>query len=194
MNYRNYVKNQKLLLRLIYPISRYLSGLKFLLILITGHIPSHSIRNLIYRGLGLKLRKSSVIYGKAEIRSPKNITIGANTIIGHNAILDGRGGIEIGDNVNFSTGVWIWTAQHDKNDPFFKILTGRVIIEDYAWVACRVTILPGVRIGKGAVVCSGAVVTKDVAPYTIVAGVPASQIGERSRDLRYELKDFLPFI
>jgi acetyltransferase-like isoleucine patch superfamily enzyme len=176
--------------------NKYINGLMFLLILIVRNIPSHIVRNSIYRLMGLKLGKGSTIYSGAEIRSPHKIKIGHNTIIGHDAILDGRGELEIGNNVNFSTGVWIWTSQHDKNDPYFRDISGKVIIEDYAWISCRTIILPNTKIGKGAVVCAGAVVTKDVEPYSIVGGVPARKIGDRSRDLRYKLdsKNRIPFI
>ena len=63
-----------------------------------------------------------------------------------------------------------------------------MVIEDYVWIASRATILPGVTIGKGAVVACGAVVTKDVEPMTVVGGVPARKIGERINLLEYELK------
>jgi len=68
-----------------------------------------------------------------------------------------------------------------------------VIIEDYAWVSSRTTLLPGVTIGKGAVVAAGAVVTKSVEPYTVVGGVPAKKIGERSKELNYKLSSSVPF-
>ena len=85
-------------------------------------------------------------------------------------------------------GVWIWTMEHDPQDSYYGVKGGAVTIEDYAWISCRVVILPGVTIGKGAVVAAGAVVTKDVAPYTIVGGVPAKKIGTRTKDLRYQLR------
>ncbi len=85
-------------------------------------------------------------------------------------------------------GVWIWTMEHDPQDPLYRVKGGPVIIEDYVWISCRVVILPGVTIGEGAVVAAGAVVTKDVAPYTIVGGVPAKEIGTRTKDLRYRLQ------
>ncbi|MFC6639871.1 acyltransferase [Sulfitobacter sediminilitoris] len=66
-------------------------------------------------------------------------------------------------------------------------------MEDYAWISCRVTILPNVRIGRGAVVAAGAVVTKDVPQFAIVAGVPAVVIGERERNLKYQLDFHKPF-
>ncbi len=103
-------------------------------------------------------------------------------------MLDARNGIRIGDNVSLSMGVWIWTMEHDTQDPFYGLKGGPVIIEDYAWISSRVVIMPDVTVGKGAVVAAGAVVTKDVAPYTIVGGVPAEKIGVRTKDLRYRLK------
>jgi len=62
-----------------------------------------------------------------------------------------------------------------------------VVIEDYAWVATRAMILPGVTIGQGAVVAAGSVVTKDVEPKSIVAGNPARCIRERKGIQRYTL-------
>ena len=176
-------------------VLRYSSGLKFLILLFTGHIPSHIIRGFIYKSFGLKIGNNSYIYGKAEIRSPDQIRIGQNSIIGHNALLDGRGGLEIGNNVNLSSGVWIWTTEHDVHDSNFCSVPERVIIEDYSWVSCRTVILPGVVIGYGAVVCAGAVVTKSVEPYSIVAGVPAKKIGEREKkEFDYNLGKPTPFV
>ena len=78
--------------------------------------------------------------------------------------------------------------QHDIDSPDFAEEEGDVVIADYAVIGTRVTILPGVHIGRGAVVGSGAVVTQDVEPYSLVGGVPAKHIRYRSKDLRYSLK------
>lgn len=71
-----------------------------------------------------------------------------------------------------------------------------VQIGDYAWISRRAVILPGVTIGEGAVVAAGAVVTKNVAPYTVVGGVPAKFVAERPRGLTYTLGEcgHTPFI
>ena len=61
-----------------------------------------------------------------------------------------------------------------------------VEINDRAWIGSNVTILPGVKIGEGAVCCAGCVVTKDVAPYDVVAGIPAHKINTRPQSLQYE--------
>ncbi|WP_275540752.1 acyltransferase [Sulfuriferula thiophila] len=169
-----------------------LHGAKYLMLLYVGKIPSHFIRKAIYSSVGMRIGRATAIYSGAEIRRPECIEIGEGTIIGHHAILDGRLGINIGRNVNFSTGVWIWTVQHDYRDPHFGDAGGAVTIGDNAWISCRVTILPGVTIGEGAVVAAGAVVTQNVEPYTVVGGIPAKKIGERPRDIRYFLGDASP--
>jgi len=83
--------------------------------------------------------------------------------------------------------------QHDPNDPNFGVISGKVIVEDYAWISSRTTILPGVTIGYGAVIAAGAVVTKSVEAFTIVGGVPAKKIGERNQELNYKLKSTVAF-
>lgn len=174
--------------------SRYKMGFKFTITRFIGNFPSHHIRNFLYRRLlKMKISSNTYIYGGAEIRDPWNIKIGEFTSIGHYAILDGRRGLTIGKNVNLSTGVWIWTLQHDLQSPDFSVEGGPVVIEDYAWLSCRSIILPGVTIGEGAVVAAGAVVRKDVPSFAIVGGVPAKIIGERNKNLTYQLKWYQPF-
>lgn len=128
------------------------------------------------------------IYGGFEIRSPWNIHIADGAIVGDESKLDGRNGIFIGKNVNLSTGVWIWTEQHDINDPHFysNETGGAVIVQDRVWISSRVTVLPKTKIYEGAVVAAGAVVTKNCEAYTIYGGIPAKKIGERSKKLFYE--------
>jgi acetyltransferase-like isoleucine patch superfamily enzyme len=164
-------------------------------IVLIGKLPGHSTRRTLYRWLcGFSFPANSVLYGGAEIRNCQNLKIGDNTVIGHHAILDARRGIELGNNVNLSTGVWIWTEQHDPNDPDFAVVGGKVAIEDYAWISCRVVILPGVKIGQGCVVAAGAVVAKDAPAWSIIGGVPAAVIGQRNRNMRYQLCGYIPII
>lgn len=159
----------------------------------TGLIPSHHIRDFLYRHVWMvDMQPGAIIYFGAEIRASANLHIGRGSIIGDRAILDARrGGIHIGENVNLGSGVKLWTGQHDYNDPYFRSVPGRrgpITIHDRAWLGPNVTILHSVTIGEGAVVAAGAVVTKDVEPYALVGGIPAKKIGERTRDLRYVFK------
>lgn len=164
------------------------SGWSFYLIVLIGKLPGHSARRALYRLLfGFSFPRSTVLYGGAEIRNCGALKIGENCSIGHHVILDARRGLELGRNVNIGTGVWIWTEEHDPNDPDFAIVGGKVVVEDYAWLSSRVVILPGVRIGEGCVVAAGAVVTKDMPAWSIVGGVPAAVIGQRNRNMRYRL-------
>jgi acetyltransferase-like isoleucine patch superfamily enzyme len=162
------------------------NGLSLLTADIVGTLPSRRGRMAYYRRSGLTADDRVVIHRGLEFRNATGITIGAGTIVGFDCVLDGRGELVLGQNVNLSSEVAIWTMQHDHRDPHFGVVARRVVIEDRAWLSFRSTVLPGVTIGEGAVVAAGAVVTKDVPAFAIVAGVPAVQVGERPRDLRYE--------
>lgn len=180
---------------------------------LAGSIPSHRIRLFLYRFLfRIKIGKQSHIHWLARFNNPSGIEIGDNCVIGNDAFLDGRfqrekitgqkgnsssylneflnpsyRPLKIGNNVSIAGEVRIYTMEHDINDPDFKEIGAPVTIDDYVVIGTRVTILPGVHIGKGAVIASGAVVVKDVPEFTVVGGVPAVFIKERNRDLRYKL-------
>lgn len=149
-------------------------------------IPFHAIRLAWYKPMLKGLGKGSSLLMQVELKNPRHIHIGNYSVINSRVLLDGRNGqLRIGDYVNISYATHIWTLEHDAQDPMFGDIAGDVIIEDYVWIGSRATILPGVRIGRGAVVAAGSVVTKDVPDMHIVAGVPAKQIGTRNTELRY---------
>lgn len=154
-----------------------------------GEIPSHRIRMFFYKYIYLiRISPKVVVHSGTEIRNPSQLQIGEGSIIGNNAILDARKGIKIGKNVNFSSNVSVWTLQHDYRDPLFKCNEGHfgsVEICDRVWLGPNTVILPKVTVGEGAVIAAGAVVTKDVPPYTLVGGVPAKIIGQRPMSLSY---------
>lgn len=153
-----------------------------------GIFPCHLLRRLFYRAAGIKIGHGSTIHTGARFYDPKNITIGKDSIIGENAVLDGREKLVIGNHVDIATGVMIYNAQHEINDEFFSPSLSPVIIEDYVFVGPGVIIQPGVKIGRGAIVAAGAVVTKDIPPFAVAGGVPAKIIGERRlKDLHYKI-------
>ncbi len=109
----------------------------------------------------------------ARIMGPlTNLRVGEETSIGE-ALIVTHAPVEIGNRVTINDGVTILTASHDLSDPAWMVFCKPVQIEDYAWIAQNSMILPGVRIGRGAVVGAGAVVGRDVEPYAVVAGNPA---------------------
>ena len=151
-------------------------------------VPFHIFRLIFIKNLLAHVGANTNFLMGVEIRKGKNVSIGNNSVVNKNVLLDGRGGkLVIGNNVDIAQETNIWTLEHDVNDDYYGVKGGDVIIEDYAWIASRVTILPGVRIGRGAVVASCALVTKDVPPMTIVGGVPAKVIGTRKNELIYTL-------
>lgn len=148
-------------------------------------IPFYSIRHSYYRFVcGIKIGKESSLHMRTFITG-RNIVIGEKSVINRSCYLDGRDRLHIGNCVSISPYVHIITGSHDINSSTFEFVSSPVFIEDYVWIGSRATILPGVRIGKGAVVAAGAIVTKDVAPYSVVAGIPARKVNERTNILDY---------
>lgn len=150
-------------------------------------IPSHSIRLFYYRKImGFRIEKNSSIFMHTTFSSAKSFSIGKGSIINAGCRIDQRGGIEIGANVSIAPEVCILTADHEVNTANFNGRERKVVIENYVWLGMRSIIMPGVTIGHGAVVSAGAVVTKSVEPYSIVAGIPARVIGNRQKILTYD--------
>lgn len=171
---------------------------------VVTHVPSFTLRHLWYRRvLGIQLGRNAGVHlgtyiwfwGPGAIRRI-GVSIGRNSRIERGCTIDARSPLTIGDNVGISPEVMILAGTHDVNDPEFKdseVGPWAVSIEDHVWIGSRAIIMPGVTVGRGAVVAAGAVVTKDVPPLTIVAGVPAKPIGMRDAAATvYELDKPLP--
>ncbi|OGM05509.1 hypothetical protein A2125_00300 [Candidatus Woesebacteria bacterium GWB1_43_5] len=142
-------------------------------------VPSHHFRRFAMRLAGAKIGKGSSVHMGLSFFSMKNVVIGEDTIVGKSCFLDGRDKLVIGSHVDIASEVMIYNSEHDVNSEEFKAHNGSVEIGDYVFIGPRVIILPDVKIGRGAVVAAGAVVTKDVPNFAIVGGVPAKVIGER---------------
>ncbi len=160
---------------------------------LTLHQPLMALRIRAFQSFGVQVedRATTTVMGGTEVYAPARLRIGANTVIGRWCLLDARGGITIGRNVNMSSYTRLMTAKHDIDEPDFPAEYAPIVIEDRAWLALGVTVIDGVTIGEGAVVCAGAVVTRDVPPYTVVGGVPAKHIRDRPRPQDYTI-DFRP--
>lgn len=172
-------------------IYRFLNGYERYMCIQVGLIPSHIIRNFIYKKIFLiKMAPKSIIYYGAEIRGGHSLTLKEGAIVGDRCVLDARrGGIIIGESVQLGNFVNLWTGSHDYNDPYFRSMPnkrGPIKIGNRAWIGPSSTILHSVTIGEGAVVAAGSVVTKDVEPFSVVGGIPAKKIGKRTHDLKYD--------
>lgn len=155
---------------------------------IISHVPFHFVRLYFYRTiLKAKIDAGSSVFMGTWFDTVGGLSIGRNSTVNQQCRLDSRGGLKIGSNVSISAQVYILTADHDLQSAHFDGRKSKVRVADYVFIGTRATILPGVSIGEGAVVAAGAVVTRDVPPYTMVAGIPAKQVGIRRRELVYKV-------
>lgn len=157
------------------------------------HIPSWTIRRFAMRRMKMKIGHGTFIAKRNYIMTPQQLAIGEHSHINRGCTIDARGGITIGNNVSVSYNVSIMTGSHDYNSPGFRGRFLPIRIDDYVWIGNNAVIQQNITIGRGAVVCAGAVVTKDVPPFSVVAGVPARSIGQRQENLNYQCKGFMPF-
>lgn len=179
---------QQALPKIVNRIKNWVLDFELLLLSCVGYAPFHRFRLFCYRLAGIKIGLDSTIHMWARFYQPKNISIGEDTIIGDHVFLDGRASLAIGSHVAIASQVLIYNSQHDIDAWDFKPTEAPVVIGDYCFVGARAIILPGVKIGKGAIVGAGAVVTKDVAPMSFVGGVPAKKIRQRRiKKLAYKL-------
>lgn len=166
----------------------YYLDLKIAILANLAWIPFHFIRHFFFRLGGVKLGAGSTIHTGARFYQPNNISIGKDSILGFSIFLDGRDTLKIGSHVDIASEVMIYNSEHDIHSEDMHAINAPVEIGDYVFIGPRAIIMPGVKIGNGAVVAGGAVVTKDVPAKAIVGGVPAKVIGERKlKNYNYKL-------
>jgi len=154
-----------------------------------GNIPSRRVRRFLLKRSLAECSDSCFVGLGVKLYDPWSIQISDRSVVNPGCIIDARGGgVYIGHDTDIGAETHIWTLEHDPNDPNHGTRGGGVVIENHVWIATRATILPGVTIGRGAVVACGSVVTKNVPAKAIVGGVPAKIIGERENPLDYRLK------
>lgn len=157
-------------------------------------IPSYALRKLFYKYLyGMKIGKNTHLQMGLRVYAPWKIKIGSNCSIGHDSFLDGRRGIDIGNNVDIAGRVQIITLGHDVDDPEYKTLGAAVHIENHASIFTGASILPGRVVAEGSVIALGAVVTKNTEPWTVYAGNPAKKIRKRKINNLSYLHDYRRF-
>lgn len=152
-------------------------------------IPLYSARKwYLTRILRYSIAQSASIHSGCWVTGFQ-LKIGEHTVINRNCRLDARGGLTIGANVSISPECYLISSSHDPHSPTFagSSKPTAVTIHDYAWLGVRALVLPGVTIGRGAVVGAGAVVSRDVPPLAIVAGNPGRVIGHRQAEPSYTL-------
>lgn len=161
---------------------------------IVGRLPVRTLRRLYLRGWLADMGSQTGVQMGCRFLNGRKIHLGERNVINFGCLLDGRKfQIRTGHDVSIGPNATILTLGHDPQSPDMADRGGDVVIGDRVWIGYGALILPGIKLGEGSVVGAGAVVTKDVEPFTIVAGNPARKIGERIRDLKYKMKH-APFL
>ena len=147
----------------------------------------HQPKDFLYYG------KNSRIEAGVQITAPERLHLGDNVGIGQNCFIQAVGGCRIGNGCQIAAETVILTTEHSYSGadtlPFGMVrLIKPVCIGDYVWIGSRASIVPGVRIGEGAIVAMGSVVMQDVPPLAIVIGNPAKPVMYRSKEEFEKLK------
>jgi acetyltransferase-like isoleucine patch superfamily enzyme len=148
-------------------------------------LPGHALRIAWLTLTGARLGRGTAFHPRTYLTRPGRLTVGSGCTINFGCYLDTRGGITIGDDVMIGHRVRIYTAGHRLDDDAFSGFNEGVTIEPQAVVFPCALVMPGVRVGRGAVVLTGSVVVKDVPDFTVVGGNPARPLRQRSPALRY---------
>lgn len=154
--------------------------------LLMGLLPTGAagrLRTCLYRAAGIRIGPGTLIVGPIQFGITgdprRNLQIGARCFLNSPLFMDAAAPVTLGCGVSLGHHVVLVTTSHALGAAEFRAgstQTLPIFIEDGVWIAANVTVLPGVTIGRGAVVAAGAVVTKDVAPNTLVGGIPAKLI------------------
>ncbi|PSW03867.1 acyltransferase [Photobacterium lipolyticum] len=149
-------------------------------------MPFFLLKKIFLVLLGAKIGKNSTLHTPIKFFNlTRKLNIGSNVTINPGCYLDDRGGIFIGNNVNISHSVRIYTAGHNINSPDMRYFERSVLISDNVWIFPNVLIMPGVKLGKGCVILPGAVVTKSYPERSIVGGNPSKIVGSRDCGTNY---------
>ena len=151
-----------------------------------GRLPSRCLRSTYLKLYLARFGRGTGVQMGCRFLNGRKVFLGDRNVVNFGCLLDGRRyAIRVGSDVAIGPEATILTLGHDPQSPDFADRGGEVVIGDRAWICYRAIILPGISIGEGAVVGAGAVVSKNVDPYTIVAGSPAKPVGSRTRELSY---------
>ncbi len=155
--------------------------------LLITHLPGHWLRLLWLRVLGVKLGRGVCVFRGTTVIGAQELVLGDRVQIGFRVVLDARGGLTVGEDVLVSSDSQLLTANHNVDSDDFERQVAPIEIADHAWIATRAIVLAGVSVGQGAVVSAGGVATRDVPARTVVGGVPARRVAERSGGIDYRL-------
>lgn len=156
---------------------------------IIAYIPFWWVRKALYLLLGMKIGKGSRICMRCIIFSPWRISIGKNTMINEYVLLDGRGGLKIGDNCSLSMWAIVYTASHASKSPDFQYYSRATEIGNCCWIGARAVILPGSSLKDRSVVSANSVLKGVAEENGVYIGNPAEKKRSREIDANYQQRN-----
>jgi len=141
--------------------------------------PCFGWRRFVLRCFGASIGKHVNTYPSTWIYFPWNLTVGDWSALGEQAFIYNLGPVTLGEKVTISHRAQLCAGTHDYTDPALPLLKPPIVIQNQAWICADAFVGPGVTVGEGAIVGARAVVVKNVAPWTIVAGNPARVVKQR---------------
>jgi putative colanic acid biosynthesis acetyltransferase WcaF len=145
-------------------------------------IPSSAWKCMLLRAFGARVAKGVNIKPSVNIKYPWRLSIGENTWIGENAWIDNLDDVEIGKNCCISQGAMLLCGNHNYRKSTFDLITGKIILEEGAWIGAHSVVCPGVTCKSHSVLAVNSVATRNMEPYGIYQGNPAVKVKERVFD------------
>ncbi len=137
------------------------------------------VRSVILRVFGARVGRGTALRASTWIEMPWQLALGDRCLLGEDVKIYNLGEISIGDDTVVSQGAHLCAGTHDYTDPAFPLRRGTIRVGKHAWIAADAFVGPNIEVGDGAVVGARAVVTRNVEPWTVVAGNPARPIKDR---------------
>jgi len=156
----------------------YINGIVFK----TSLFPVYGLKIALLRLFGAKIGQQVEIKPNVNIKYPWNLTIADEVWIGEDVWIDSLVMVTIGSNVCISQGTMILTGSHNYKKTSFNLITGEVVFEDGVWIGAKAVVNQGITIGSHAVLTTGSIATKNLEPYSIYQGNPATKIRQRIID------------
>jgi putative colanic acid biosynthesis acetyltransferase WcaF len=141
--------------------------------------PSSALRVWLLRLFGAQIGRGVVVKPSVHVKYPWRLTVGDYCWIGEKVWIDNLDFVTLGNHVCISQEAYLLTGNHNYKSTAFDLITKPIVIEDGAWVGARAIVCPGVTVRSHAVLTVGAVATKDLEPYSVYSGNPATLIKQR---------------
>jgi len=149
--------------------------------------PFHEWRSMVLRLFGSSMGPNCHFYPGSRIWAPWNLTCADQVTAGDGVEIYNPAPVTLGSHAILSQGAYLCCATHDYDDAAFPLIAYAMQIGAYAWICARASVAPGVQVGDGAVLGLGSVATRDLEPWTVYAGAPATKVKDRRRILNEKI-------